>query len=61
MAPSASPKARLQQAGLGRRMICSNWKATAAEVKTKLEEVYPKLENVRGFEIMRRGGAQAMI
>ena len=51
-------KARLQQAGLGRRKICFNWKATAGEVKTKLEEVYPKLETGGGFEIMRHGGAQ---
>ncbi len=58
VAPSAALKARLQQAGLGHRKICFNWKATAAEVKTKLEEVYPKLENGGGFEIMRCGGAQ---
>ena len=37
VAPSAALKARLQQAGLGRRKICFNWKATAAEVKTKIE------------------------
>ena len=58
VAPSIALKTRLQQAGLGRRKICFNWKATAAEVKTKLEEIYPKLENGGGFEIMRRG-AQA--
>ena len=58
VAPSVALKASLQQAGLGRKKICFNWKATTAEVKTKLEEVYPKLKNGRGFEIMRRGGAQ---
>jgi tRNA/tmRNA/rRNA uracil-C5-methylase (TrmA/RlmC/RlmD family) len=58
VAPSAALKARLQQAGLGRKKICFNWKASAAEVKTKLEEVYPKLENGGGFEIMRRGSEQ---
>ena len=55
---SVALKASLQQAGLGRKKICFNCKATAAEVKTKLEEVYPKLKNGEGFEIMRRGGAQ---
>ncbi|CAB4032601.1 Hypothetical predicted protein [Paramuricea clavata] len=55
VAPSTALKTRLQQAGLGRKKICFNWKATAAEVKTKLEEIYPKLENGGGFEIMRRG------
>ena len=58
VAPSTALKARLQQAGLGRRKICFNWKATAGEVKTKLEEVYRKLETGGGFEIMRRGRAQ---
>ena len=58
VAPSVALKTSLQQAGLGRKKICFNWKATAADVKTKLEEVYPKLKNGGGFEIMRRGGAQ---
>ena len=57
VAPSIALKTHLQ-AGLGQRKICFNWKATVAEVKTKLEEIYPKLENGGGFEIMRRG-AQA--
>ena len=58
MAPSVALKASLQQAGLGRKKICFSWKETAADVKVKLEEVYPKLKNGGGFEIMRRGGAQ---
>ena len=49
VAPSAALKTRLQQTGLGRKKICFNWKASTAEVKTKLEEVYLKLENGGGF------------
>jgi hypothetical protein len=49
---------QLSKHGLGGKKICFNWKASVAEVKTKLEEVYPKLENGRGFEIMRRGSEQ---
>ena len=45
VAPSVVLKASLQQVGLGRKKICFNWKATAADVKTKLEEVYPKLKS----------------
>ena len=40
---SRSFKIQLQQAGLGRKKIWFNSKANATEVKTKLEESYPKL------------------
>ena len=53
--PSRSFKIQLQQAGLGRKKICFNSKANATEVKTKLEESYPKLIAGGGFEILRRG------
>lgn len=53
--PNGALKAKLQQAGLGRRKICFDWKANAADVKRKLEEIYPKLGEGGGFEILRRG------
>ena len=53
--PNRSFKIQLQQAGLGRKKICFNSKANATEVKTKLEESYPKLIAGGGFEILRRG------
>ena len=53
--PSWSLKKQLQQASLGRKKICINSKANAMEVKTKLEESYPKLIARRGFETLRRG------
>ena len=53
--PSRSFKIQLQQAGLGRKKICFNSKANATEVKTKLEESYPKLIAGGGLEILRRG------
>jgi hypothetical protein len=53
--PTVTLKAKLQQAGLGREKICFNWKATALEVKAKLEQVYPKLSHSGGFDILRRG------
>ena len=52
---SRSFKIQLQQAGQGRQKICFNSKANATEVKTKLEESYPKLIAGGGFEILRRG------
>lgn len=54
-APSKAQKEELQLAGLGRKKICFHWKADALEVKRKLEEVYTKLKNGGGFEILRRG------
>ena len=45
----------MQQAGLGRKKIRFNSKANATEVKTKLEESYPKLIDGGGFEILQRG------
>ena len=52
--PSRSLKNQLQQAGLGRKKICFHSKANVTEVKTKLEESYPKLIAGGGFEILRR-------
>ena len=52
---SKSFKIQLQQAGLGRKKIRLKSKANATEVKTKLEESYPKLIDGGGFEILQRG------
>ena len=53
--PSRSSKIQLQQAGLRRKKVCFNGRADATEVKTTLEESYPKLIEGGGFEILRRG------
>ena len=53
--PSRSLKVQLQEAGLGRKKVCLNGRADATEVKTTLEESYPKLKEGGGFEILRRG------
>ncbi len=53
--PTVNLKAKLQQAGLGQKKICLNWKANAIYVKTKLEDVFPKLTNSGGFDILRLG------
>ena len=58
--PSRSFKIQLQQAGLGSKKICFNSKANVTEVKTKLEESYPKLIAGGGFETLRRGLGQAI-
>lgn len=55
VAPSRSLKIQLQEAGLGRKKVCLNGRADATEVKTTLEESYPKLKEGGGFEILRRG------
>ena len=51
---SKEMKWKLQVAGLGKKKVCIYSKANATEVKTKLEEVYPKLASGGGFEILRR-------
>ena len=48
-------KEKLHQAGLGHKKVCFNWKANAVDVKTKLEEVFPKLAKSGGFDILRHG------
>ena len=52
--PTAAVKTKLQQAGLGRKKICFHWQASAVDFKARLEEVYPKLKESGGFEILRR-------
>lgn len=54
-APNLALKQQLQEAGLGKRKICFQAKASAFDVKAKLEEVYPKLKDGGGFDILRRG------
>ena len=53
--PCRSFKIQLQLPGQGRKKICFNSKVNTTEVKTKLEESYPKLIAGGGFEILRRG------
>ena len=53
--PSIKMKENLQKAGLGQKKICFHWKASAIDVKTKLEDVFPKLSKSGGFDILRRG------
>ncbi len=53
--PTASLKTKLQQGGLGRKKVCFHWQAGAIDFKARLEEVYPKLKESGGFEILRRG------
>ena len=53
--PNVKMKEKLHQAGLRHTKVCFNWKASAVDVKTKLEEVFPKLANSGGFDILRRG------
>ena len=53
--PSKEQKFSLQQAGLGRRKICFYSKATSSEFFEKLLEVFPKLQEAGGYEIIRCG------
>ena len=59
--PSKEMKWKLQVAGLGKKKVCFYFKANATEVKTKLEEVYPKLASGGGFEILRRGMSNELV
>ena len=58
-APSRKEKLELQFAGLGRKKIVFGSKDSALQVKTKLEEEFPKLKNGGGFEILRSGFSPA--
>ena len=53
--PSRKEKLELQFAGLGRKKIVFGSKDSTLQVKTKLEEEFPKLKNGGGFEILRSG------
>ena len=53
--PDVKMKEKLHQAGLGHNKVCFNWKANAVDVKTKLKEVFLKLVNSGGFDILRHG------
>ena len=54
-APSRKEKLELQFAGLGRKKIVFGSKDGALQVKTKLEEEFPKVKNGGRFEILRTG------
>ena len=53
--PSRALKFQLQLAALGRKKIVFGWKDNPFQVKAKLEEVFPKLVNGGGFELLRSG------
>ena len=53
--PSRSDKIALQNCGLGRRKICFSSKANYSKMEEKLFEVYPKLSDGGGFQILRTG------
>ena len=53
--PSRFLKIQLQAAGLGRKRLRLNDRADATEIKTTLEESYPKLKEGGGLEILKRG------
>ena len=48
-------KLKLQDAGLGRRKIVFSCKASAFEVQSILENIYPKLSETGGFDLLRSG------
>ena len=51
--PSRSDKIQLQNCGLGRKKICLSSKADHSLVEEKLIQVYPKLSEAGGFQILR--------
>ena len=53
--PTRMEKIKLQKAGLGRKRISFHKDSSAAKVKAKLEEIYPRLVSGGGFEILRSG------
>ena len=55
--PSRERKEQLQRACLGRSKVKFNANSSAIELEEKLEEVFPRLVNGRGFELLRRGSS----
>ena len=53
--PSRAVKFELQSAGLGRKKIIFGWKDNPFAFKAKLEEVFPRLVDGGGFDILRSG------
>ena len=53
--PSRSDKIALQNCGLGRRKICFSSNANYSKLEEKLFEVYPKLSDGGGFQILQTG------
>ncbi|XP_028407185.1 uncharacterized protein LOC114529572 [Dendronephthya gigantea] len=53
--PSRSEKIQLQNCGLGRKKLCLPSKADHSKLEEKLLEVYPKLSEAGGFQILRTG------
>ena len=53
--PSRLEKIHLQNAGLGRKKVVFKCNASALELRTVLESVYPKLCGAGGFELLRSG------
>lgn len=53
--PSRAVKFQLQSAGLGRKKIIFGWKDNPFTFKAKLEEIFPRLVDGGGFDILRSG------
>ena len=53
--PSRSDKLQLQNCGLGRKKLCLPSKANHSKFEEKLFEIYPKLSEAGGFQILRTG------
>ena len=59
--PSRAEKISLQNAGLGHRKIVFPCRASAVDVLKVLEDVYPKLKQGGGFELLRSGSPASML
>ena len=53
--PSRAVKFQLQSAGLGRKKIIFGWKDNSFTFKAKLEEIFPRLVDGGGLNILRSG------
>ena len=53
--PSRAVKFQLQSAGLGQKKIIFGWKDNPYTFKAKLEEIFPRLVDGGGFDILRSG------
>ena len=59
--PPRAEKISLQNAGLGRRKVVFPCRASAVDVLKVLENVYPKLKEGGGFELLRSGSPASML